>query len=263
MSREKGWVKVHRCILDKPIWLNSTPEQKTVLLTVMLMANHNKKEWEWAGKKFNVEPGQMVTSASSICEKAGKGVSRQNVRSSLKRFEKLQFLTMKSTKMGMLITVLNWDSYQDTQPSTQPSTQPRGNQGATTNKNVRTKEDKEPTAPEDAEPEFYMTKKGRKLTGKRLDTFMMFWDSFGYKKGKAEAADAWLKIPSLTDLIVNQICDAAKIENSAREEARANGKTPKMAEGWLSGRRWEDETYQKQDGSGTPEDILKKYGMDA
>lgn len=124
-------------------------------------------------------------------------------------------------------------------------------------------EDKKYTAPEDAEQVVYRTKKGRKLTGKRLDTFMMFWDSFGYKKGKAEAADAWLKIPELTGSIVKQICDAAKIENDNREELKAQGKTPKMAEGWVSGRRWEDETYQKQNNSGTPEDILKKYGMEA
>ena len=61
-----------------------------------------------------------------------------------------------------------------------------------------------PSAPPDAgiEPEktqeFYRTKKGRKLTGKRLETFERFWSAFGFAKGKAEAADSWFDIPKLT-----------------------------------------------------------------
>ena len=110
--------------------------------------------------------------------------------------------------------------------------------------------------------EFYRTKKGKKLTDKRLSSFLTFWDSFGYKRAKAEAADVWLNIPTLTDALVDQICTAAKTENDNREELKAQGKTPKMAEGWLSGRRWEDEAYQKQNNGGTREDILKKYDLE-
>ena len=108
----EGWIKLYRVLLDKPIWLHSTPEQKTVLMTLLLMADHQSNEWEWNGKTFRTEPGQMVTSANSIIEKCGKGISRQNVRSSLERFKKYEFLTMDSTKTGMLITIVNWRSYQ-------------------------------------------------------------------------------------------------------------------------------------------------------
>ncbi|NTU49502.1 MAG: DUF4373 domain-containing protein [Desulfobulbaceae bacterium] len=89
---------------------------------------------------------------------------------------------------------------------------------------------------------FYLTKKKRKLYGKRLETFNLFWDAFDYKKGRAEAADSWIDIPSLTVTIVDKIIDAAKIEAVSRKELIASGKTPIMAQGWISGRRWEDET---------------------
>ena len=56
--------------------------------------------------------GQFVTSLHSIAKNSGKGISIQNVRSSLKRFEKMQFLTNESTKQGRLITILNWELYQ-------------------------------------------------------------------------------------------------------------------------------------------------------
>lgn len=268
MGTDKGWLKVHRCLLDKPIWANSTPEQKTILISLLLMANHAKKSWEWRGLKYDILPGQMVTSAKSICEKAGKGISRQNVRSSLNRFEKLNFLTFESTKRGMLISILNWDSYQSTQPSAQPSAQPRPNQGPTTNKNERIKEDKKPSSKKGFEgseqTKVYKTKKGRTLSCKRLLAFNQFWEAFGYKSGKADAADAWLDIPPMTDSLVKLICDAATVENSMREKLKADGKTPKMAQGWISGRRWEDEIYQaKVNGDNpppiNPEEQQQKY----
>ncbi|MDE7241604.1 helix-turn-helix domain-containing protein [Desulfovibrio sp.] len=86
----------------------------------------------------------------------------------------------------------------------------------------------------------FLTRKRRKLAGKRLTTFEAFWADFGLKKGKAEAADAWLDIPELTDRLVARICDAARQEAQARREIEARGGTPKWAQGWLTARRWED-----------------------
>jgi hypothetical protein len=94
------------------------------------------------------------------------------------------------------------------------------------------------------EEDFYLTKNKKKLFGKHLKTFLQFWDAFDYKFGKAEAADAWLAIPDLTQNIVNTIISAAKTEAQNRPTLKANGSTPKMGQGWLSGRRWEDETEQ-------------------
>lgn len=130
-----GWVKLHRVLLDKPIWLTSTPEQKVILTALLLMANHKETEWEWQGEKFKVLPGQFVTSLESIRQKAGKGISIQNVRSAINRFKKLEFLTYKSTKTGRLITICNWNTYQHEDESTQQTSQQRGNKEVTTNKN--------------------------------------------------------------------------------------------------------------------------------
>lgn len=91
------------------------------------------------------------------------------------------------------------------------------------------------------EPEFYTTKKGRKLNGKRLETFLLFWDAFGYKKGKAEATDVWIDMKPLTPNIVKHIVSAAEIAANERPGMISQGRTPKMAQGWLTARRWEDE----------------------
>jgi hypothetical protein len=69
--------------------------------------------------------------------------------------------------------------------------------------------------------------------------FEVFWDAFKYKKGKNEAKGVWKKL-KLNDDIFNAIIFGAKQEAIERVALEAKGKTPKMAQGWLSGRRWED-----------------------
>lgn len=136
----QGWIKLHREIYEKPIWLESTPEQKTILITLLGMANHQEKQWEWSGSTYKLKPGQFITSLESIANKCGKGVSVQNVRTALKRFESYQFLTNKSTNKNRLITIVNWGFYQDSESELTnklTSNQQATNKQLTTNNNVK------------------------------------------------------------------------------------------------------------------------------
>lgn len=158
----EGWFKVHRCLFEKAIWQQSTPEQKVILITLLGMANHKGREWEWQGKQFKAEPGEFVTSVNSIILRAGTGITRQNVRTALKKLEKYEFLTMQSTKTGLLIKIENWEVYQGRELPTNQGTnqgltksqptgnhdltnpQPTPNHDLTTNKNDKnSKNDKE------------------------------------------------------------------------------------------------------------------------
>ncbi|WP_407058000.1 hypothetical protein [Listeria innocua] len=142
-----GWVKLHRDLKEKPIWRSSTPEQKTILVTLLMMANHKENEWEWMGKPFKAKPGEFVTSIKSITEECGKGISSQNVRTALKRFENYGFLTKESTKVNTLINIVNWGVYQESENKSNTLANKQltndsqtANKQLTTNKNVRTKE---------------------------------------------------------------------------------------------------------------------------
>lgn len=133
-----GWIKLYRQLLEKSIWKNSTPEIKTILITFLLMANHSSNEWEWRGKKYNLKPGQFITSLDKISKKCGKGVSIQNVRTAIKKFEGIGFLTNESTNQERLITITNWDLYQKKKnglTDTITSDQQTSNKQVTTNKN--------------------------------------------------------------------------------------------------------------------------------
>ena len=112
MNTSYGWIKLYRCVLEDPLWQSSTNEQKIILVTLLLMANHAEGKWEWNGRPYYCRPGQMITSAQSIAKKAGPDISRKNVRTTLKRLEKMGFLTIQSTKVNTLVTICNWEHYQ-------------------------------------------------------------------------------------------------------------------------------------------------------
>lgn len=137
-----GYISLHRALMEKPIWLNSTPEQKTILITILLTANYSPKQWEWQGNKFNLKAGQFITSLDKLATKCGKGITCQHVRTALGRFEKLEFLTNQSTKTGRLITIVNWGQYQDSEKQSNKDTnkdltdnQQTTNKDLTTNNN--------------------------------------------------------------------------------------------------------------------------------
>lgn len=89
------------------------------------------------------------------------------------------------------------------------------------------------------ENKFIVTSKKKKLTGKDLELFLKFWKAFDYKKSRAEAAQAWLDIPDTKDeAFMEHIIYAAQ---QYRIECKNPGAPkPKMAQGWLNTRRWED-----------------------
>ncbi len=89
----------------------------------------------------------------------------------------------------------------------------------------------------------YYTKKGRKLEDVQLKAFNAFWKVFNYPKDKSSAADAWLDIHEqyvIDEKLFNRIIEGARKAAVERNDLIDKGQTPKMAQGWLSSRRWED-----------------------
>lgn len=93
---------------------------------------------------------------------------------------------------------------------------------------------------------YLQTKNKKRLSGKWLETFFLFWEAYDYKQGLRAAADGWLKIKWPEDRasknkVFNDIIRAARKEKDGRDEKVARGSTPMMAQGWITAQRWEDE----------------------
>ncbi|CAN2040837.1 hypothetical protein GMMP15_2050005 [Candidatus Magnetomoraceae bacterium gMMP-15] len=107
-----GYVKLYRRLIKSDLWLNGSEKQKIVIITCLLLANSKKAVVTYKNKKFDVLPGQFITSLDSLSQKTGLTV--QNVRTVLKKLEGEIFLTNKSTKHSRIITICNWSRYQCT-----------------------------------------------------------------------------------------------------------------------------------------------------
>lgn len=224
---------------------------------------HVREIWDWFIMKANhqdyknIKRGQLLTSYSDIINGLRWyvgyrkcGYTRGQCETATKYLTKHKMITTTKTTRGMIVTILNYNKFQDhknydnhAETGNEPTREPQCHDTIYKNDNtIITSSSSVDEAKVDG-IDFLITKKKKKLTGKRLKTFMLFWSAFDYKKGKREAADAWLDIPTLTETLVEQILSAAKDEAAERPALVASGKTPKMAQGWISSCRWEDEKY--------------------
>lgn len=236
----------------------------------LLMLAQTKPGWIMVrGISIDLDRGQVGYSELTLSERWKW--SRGKVRRFISELKKHEMVDIKQDNKTTIISILNFDTYQakptadDTADDTASGT-PNGQQTDNKRTLTRIKEGKKDRILKDSIPHgdavteqvgpFYLTKKNRQLKGKRLETFNRFWAAFAYPKGKAEAADAWLDIPTLTDPLVDEIVAAAKSEAAGRAAVVADGRTPKFAQGWLSGRRWEDKVVQLRDM--TPEERAMK-----
>lgn len=146
-----GYFKLYRELFKKPIWLNSSNEQRVILITLLAMANWKETEWDYFGEKIILKPGQFVTSLQKIVEQckaegveANKQITVQNVRTMLQKCERLNFLTVrltgKSTKSGRLITIVNWRVYQGEEPTVNKEINKEPNSQLTNNQQRANKE---------------------------------------------------------------------------------------------------------------------------
>lgn len=241
---QEGWIKLHRQITNNPLWLSEPFTRAQAWVDLLLIANHADGFIRRRGIKINVKRGQVGMSQDSLADRWGW--SKNKVRRFLKelmRESQIEVKTeLKNIAVSTLISITNYGEYQgnDTENGTKekpkkvPKTALEQECKEEKNKNLSSSSD-------EANGGYYLSRKKRRLTGKRLETFEQFWQAFGYKTGKAEAADAWMEIPALTDIIVSRIIKSAHKERERRSELVKQGKTPKMAQGWLSGRRWEDD----------------------
>lgn len=235
----------------------------------------NEANWK---ERDKLQRGQFVTTIAEMQQAMSYKVgyrtetpTKDEIRSAYETFTKATMITTTKTTRGMVVTILKYSEYQN-KKNYEAHTEPHDEKGMKPEtaphdtEVIEHKNNKNPSASFDAEPKteppFYLSAKKRKLTGERLEAFNRFMDVFGDKRGRAQAADSWINIKPLTHSMFEKILEAAKVYSSIRSQMIADGKTPKMAQGWLSDKRWEDEapkplatTTPIQSAMGTPEQL--------
>jgi hypothetical protein len=102
----------------------------------------------------------LLTGWSQISK--GTGLTRQEIRARLELLKNLEILTIKTTNRFSIITICNYDHYQDSIVERQPTDKPPSNQQATTNKNDKNEKNN--------------NGRSRKETDPRVKEFLTYWE---------------------------------------------------------------------------------------
>jgi len=268
---DRGFVKLWRKSLDSRIFKN--PELWQLWTWCLLKANHKPQFVEIVTGKGRssvlVNTGSFVFGRNQAAKEIGQKPSGLWTRCLL--LQRLGNLNIQSNTHYSIISIVNWEIYQPLTEKIdrQDDNQLTGNrQPNDTNKNEKNEKKKEkdfcPSGEGQHAHNFYLTRKKRKLEGKRLESFSAFWEAWNtstpWGKAKSDAADAWLDIPALTTALVAQICEAAKDMGRNRKIPTSDrDSTPIFPATWIRARRWEDydPSYKP-----TPKEIYKDDGSD-
>lgn len=120
-----GFIKLHRSVLNDPIWAQLPDAWLRVFLAILLIANWKPHSWFDGERKVLIPAGSLVTSRDSMCGIAR--VTSKQYRRAIQYLTKTEFLEQKTTKRYTILTVRNWAVYQVRDGSEVP--QPADNKG--------------------------------------------------------------------------------------------------------------------------------------
>ena len=256
---------MHRSIMDSAMWESEPFSRSQAWIDMLMLANHKPGVIFRRGVKVEIPRGGIGKSIRTLAERWSWSHGKvERFFSFLLDEEMVKKVGTKKTSVDTCYFIVNYEKYQEC------GDENRAEDGKKTGR--RREEDGDGTRMEEGKkgrkeinnlPDsanrvevvevegevFYLSKKKKKLKGVVLESFNRFWKAFAYSHGKAEAADAWLSVysPGMVDAAVK----AAMSEAQGRADILANGKSPKWAQGWLTGRRWEDGDCSNSSDSGS------------
>lgn len=140
MENQQGWVKLHRKIYSNP-W-SRDPEWLAVWCYLLTHVSWEPTDVIFEGKRVTIQAGQMTTGRKIISQETG--VSASKVQRVLDCLESEQQIEQQTTPRCRLITIKNWNKYQQTE---QQIEQQMNNKRTTTEQQLNTnkefQEDKE------------------------------------------------------------------------------------------------------------------------
>ena len=135
---EKGWIKLHRKILDCEIFAGEPFSKMQAWIYLLLMANHEPKEIRFGYEKVVIERGQFHTSERKLASIWGWNF--KTVRRFLWVLEAEHMITKNVSTYGSTLTIVNYDNYQvggSTEGSTKGSTKGSASGTQTRNKEIK------------------------------------------------------------------------------------------------------------------------------
>ena len=210
----KGWIKIHREITEHWIWQDE--KYFRWWITILLSVNYEVKTFPVNNELYACNPGESFRSIEQWA--ALFGCSKKTVLRFFGLLKNERMINTKTVGKGNrrkhLLTVRNWQKYQQKETENDTEIKPEITPKVTPNKN--NKEDKK-------------------------DLFDQFWDLYDKKVGKKETLTKWDKL---------QISEMQTILNHVPlyKQSQPDKKFRKDPERYISHRVWEDEIISSING---------------
>lgn len=114
-----GFINIHRKILDNPI--AKKPHWAWLWVYILLRANWKETEIIWNGELRKIEKGSFITGRNSLAKDIG--IPPSTIEDILKYLETQHQIRQQKNNKYRVITVLNWEKYQnsDNKSDNQPT----------------------------------------------------------------------------------------------------------------------------------------------
>lgn len=112
-----GWISLHRKIMNSAVYSDS--ELLKLWIHCLLKATHADYDQLIGNTAIKLSPGQFVTGRNALANEFNKGVQPSKIVKPLslwrrlQTLEKLEMLNIKTTNKYSVVTVLNWNDYQN------------------------------------------------------------------------------------------------------------------------------------------------------
>lgn len=207
---DKGWIKMHRQILNWE-WYHDINVR---ILFFHLLLRVNRENKKWCGR--TIKAGELVTSIEHLS--AETGLTQRQTRTALEKLKKTQEIDKQTTSRNTIITIKNWNVYQE-------------NDKQMTNK-CQT-DDKQMTTTKEI-------KKERNKENNILSDFENFFSLYPRKEAKQEATKCFEK--ALKDgVLLSNILDGVKRYKKFIEEKKIERRFVKLPSNWLNQGCWDDD----------------------
>jgi uncharacterized phage protein (TIGR02220 family) len=131
----EGWIKLHRKLIANG-WLRNH-NVLVFWIYCLLKATHEPMKAIVGFQEVNLQPGQFIFGRRKAAKETG--LTEREIRTCLAFLSKAQNMTIKTTHHFSIISIVNWDTYQNSKSDNDPPNDPRSTHGRP---HTRTKEHK-------------------------------------------------------------------------------------------------------------------------
>ena len=130
---DEGYVKLYRSILESGVWADEWLLK--LWIWCLLRANYAARPW----KEMVIERGQFVTGRDSAAEALGVHPSR--IYRGLAALERMGNISLESNNKNTIVTVVNYESYQNANGDERTTSEQPANNQRTTSEHKRRREE--------------------------------------------------------------------------------------------------------------------------